>query len=1204
MEKDTRFKFEAGWEYYTGSELVVKGILESESAVNLATGCPDTPVGEFFKRCEELEPLLAGCGVGYRPGQTSGLAAAQLAGSRQAGRRGVGLFSQRGFLEAAEEVRQMIVGPAGAGAGTLVICSEGPSAYPGSAPEEGRMLFQHLDLPFLQPSSAQELKDWVDAGLKLSIRGRCCVGMRIAVSLAEGGATVIVKRNMTAEPDSPAGAEGAAGQGVTAEAVGSILAEARRMGINRIVNRPQKGEAMRLGFIASGIGYAYLMQALWELGLGTTMPVLKLGLAFPLDEGLIEQMAHHCDQLVVVEEGRSFLESQVNHLIAAARQRGVLQTQVWGKRLPDERPGIPAHARLSPSLLIERLGVLLREHPMVPLELLDARLQAAEKRSERAGKIQVRVARPEQTFCSGCPQRVAWSVLGDVQSKLLDSAYTHERYKTGPVELTIGSDGGCNALLPQQPGSSARPGVGHGGLSLPGLEEETGKRVVFMGFDTFMMGGQQTIRRSIAMKQEITYILVDNRRLSPRPGDAKPDQVEEVHRAAMALVPGRQEKVARVARIRPGQRAALGNLLRRQIMMSRVNIILIDQECGRIVSYRKAAQERLQIIRAGYVAKKQVMNVAEQVCEFCLQCTSRTGCPGLKTVGTEYGVKIQTDLDWCENDKVCSRLEVCPAFEQVEIRRMQPARPAGAGLDLRNLPEPAKPVHAGRDVWRGLICGLGGQGAGLCGRILVAAGRVMGYRILTRRYGGTAVRTGPVYEQVLFTRFANSDHVTSAMPWGQADLLLGLDLEQTARSMDDSMGLRPAGPETAAVVNRAENLSTLRLTAGRKYDEAGLLGMLKACVGEGRLEVADVSRVSERILGSGKFANAMLLGMAFQKGYLPLTWQAMESGIAAACGEESEANRRAVALGRLLAADPAGWARRVSGRQEALDRLLRRKARVLGMMGGFGGLGGRGRGRAYKFMVVKMVKLMQGAVPEQLLCDLAVRVFDCWIWGGRGYAGEYCRLVKGAFEADEASRGYALTRAVVWNLARAMLIKDEIYVAAMLTNPEKLHADRRRLGVVPSRGDRMKYRRYMHPELSIFGLKIRFEIKAKEWQLRRLGHSRWLRKVMPGWHKREMGFRNWYMELVEERRWKNDGEYEKWLAALSVPEQARGFREVLYPQLKEARARAEEILAGRVAPGDKPAGGGTGPAPNAGGEQAAGADGVLVSLTDRVMNQP
>ena len=50
------------------------------------------------------------------------------------------------------------------------------------------------------------------------------------------------------------------------------------------------------------------------------------------------------------------------------------------------------------------------------------------------------------------------------------------------------------------------------------------------------------------------------------------------------------------------------------------------------------------------------MNVTPEVCENCLECTKATACPGLTTIDTDYGRKIDTDLTWCVNDGACERV--------------------------------------------------------------------------------------------------------------------------------------------------------------------------------------------------------------------------------------------------------------------------------------------------------------------------------------------------------------------------------------------------------------------------------------------------------------------------------------------------------------------------------------------------------------------
>jgi indolepyruvate ferredoxin oxidoreductase len=207
------------------------------------------------------------------------------------------------------------------------------------------------------------------------------------------------------------------------------------------------------------------------------------------------------------------------------------------------------------------------------------------------------------------------------------------------------------------------------------------------------------------------------------------------------------------------------------------------------------------------------------------------------------------------------------------------------------------------------------------------------------------------------------------------------------------------------------------------------------------------------------------------------------------------------------------------------------------------------------------------------------------IWGGIDYARQYCDRVVQTYQRDRADRNYQLTRAVVWNLAKVMLIKDEPYVAAMLTSPEKYKRDQRRWKVNPARGDRIVYRHHNRPEFEILGRKIQFRWRSRDWQLRLMAGATWLRKLMPRWHRREREFRDWYAGVVDSLSWSDGRSYDKWVRVLKAPEPVTGFREVRYPKMEAARAGADALLSGRDA------GDGKGP----------GRPTIHISLSDQVV---
>src|SRR5262249_32266049 len=117
-----------------------------------------------------------------------------------------------------------------------------------------------------------------------------------------------------------------------------------------------------------------------------------------------------------------------------------------------------------------------------------------------------------------------------------------------------------------------------------------------------------------------------------------------------------------------------------------------------------------------------------------------------------------------------------------------------------------------------------------------------------------------------------------------------------------------------------------------------------------------------------------------------------------------------------------------------------------------------------------------------------------------------------------------------------------------------------RYHVDPSRGDKLVYHHLNRPEFNIGGRDVRFKFSPKKWQLNLLKHLRWLRRVMPQWHRREREFRDWDIAVVEDLHYEDRASYDRYVTALRCVEEVRGYREVRYPKMEAARRKAETIL--------------------------------------------
>ena len=590
--------------------------------------------------------------------------------------------------------------------------------------------------------------------------------------------------------------------------------------------------------------------------------------------------------------------------------------------------------------------------------------------------------------------------------------------------------------------------------------------------------------------------------------------------------------------------------------------MIADKECGITYHRRRRRDENRVVKETGYLPKQTLMNVAEEVCEFCLECTNTTGCPGLKIVNSDYGPKIQTDMSWCVDDGACARVGACPSFEHVTITRRQPARSGDEYVDLRNIPEPTKPLHADQDEWRCYMSGVGGMGIGVATSILVAAGQEMGYHVQFFDKKGLAVRNGGVCSQLVYSRADQSRRTTPIIPFGKADLVMGVDLLEATRAIDPKHPFRVASHDrTAVVVNTAKTPTILGLMGQDDFDPMDLEASLRTYSHPDRYFGFNVGDLCERVLDNKLYANIMMLGMAYQLGYLPLKLEALETAIRRLIRKELDRNLRAFNIGRMIVVKPKLFV--VESRQdfETSRQAFRRKTNTLRLQ--YRGKRGKAIARQFRVLMKQMFRATRGrSVDDGLMRDVIIRSYDCVIWGGVEYAKRYCGRVLETFKRDTEDRDYALTRAVVWNLAKVMLVKDEPYVAAMLTSPEKYKRDQRRYKVNPARGDKITYVHENRPEFVILGRRVSFKWRSRDWQLRLMAKARFLRGVLPGWHKRELVFRDWFESVVDRIEWGSAGEYDKWERICRTPDGVTGFREVRYPKMEAARSEAEALLTG------------------------------------------
>jgi indolepyruvate ferredoxin oxidoreductase len=914
--------------------------------------------------------------------------------------------------------------------------------------------------------------------------------------------------------------------------------------------------------VASGLGFCYLEHALAELGVADKVPILKLGISYPIDAQLVEEFSRQVRSIFVIEERRGFMEEQITEIVGKYNQLATAanRTNVWGKEFPVGLKGVPASRGLNPSILIERLAPLGRFFGDPNLVLDQKRIDCAVELIRETDKFDVRIPLRTPTFCPGCPHRDSASVLIDVKKRFLDPRYMKQHHRRGPVDLVFHGDTGCYTMFMFEPTKDLMhnySGMGLGGGTGAGIDPFiTNKQVVFLGDSTFFHSGMLGISNALKQGQDITYVILDNSTTAmtghqPTPSMDVDIVGETTYKQNIdRIVEAMLGQSVHVVRANPAYRESWKTMLEETILRDGVKVIVADKECGITYHRRESREERRTIREHGFLPEKRFVNVNPDVCENCLECTLATGCPGLTFAETPFGAKIQTDLSWCVADTACTKIYACPSFEEITIVRTQKPPAPIDSIDLSNIPLPK--IANFKNVWHCYLAGVGGQGIGVSTASIVRAGFKQGYHVLFCDKKGLAIRNGGVFSQITFTK--GSRHTSNIIPYGQADLLLGIDPLEATRSLSPTGNLRVGSPgRTVAVVNAYKTPTILTLLGKDDFSVAELEDTLRRYTKSDEYFGLNVAGISEYFFGTKLYANIVLLGIAFQRGLLPLSLENIEWGLRETMGSAADENIKAFHLGRKLVFEPElahkhelheTYAEFIAERVDVLKRNHR---------------AGKRWAREFEVLIRRSENSIR--LGEQTARDIVWRLYDLLEFGGTGaHAGRYLDLVEKVYAKDNGQFDFAATKAVIWNLHKAMVIKDEVYVAHLLTSEEKTRRDHHRYHVDEQRGDKIIYHHLNRPEFNVLGRDIRFKFSPRKWQLNVLKHLRWLRRVMPAWHRREREFCDWYIDVVENFHYEGRAGYERYVKALRCVEEVRGYREVRYPKMDEARRRAEGLL--------------------------------------------
>lgn len=1094
-----------------GNELIIQGGLEA--GFSLYTGYPGSPLADYFNILHARKDELHAKGIRVALGNTEANAAAMAGGAKQAGRnvmvgmKSMGLhvasdaLSVGNFANGGMPTLDPVTGET-LYSGVVVVVGDDPWSMSTSTAADSRYLFKHLHMPFLEPSTPQELKDWIAHALTLSQRSSLYTGVLVTTFIAEGGGRVQIGEeapvpqertdfdpstfNLSESVMVPPNSLGA-DQRMIRQRFPKVKKLLKALALDRQTGNPDA----KVGFISSGVVYESLKQIMEEEQYLEAFSLYKVAASYPLVDELLVPWLSKLDTLVVVEEKRGFLENELLHL---CQEHGI-KLQVFGKDFYDpkkpagEAPleGFPADGGISYEILRHKLDQLMGLLNLRPCQ------QKAPELISLDNPLPMRLP----TFCPGCPHRETLSLL-----KELRKVFKEEE----GINLISHGDVGCYSLSFLEPFKEMHDisAMGQGGAFGAGMDLfSNNPSVVLMGDSTFFHSGLSAISNSVQLGHNITYIVLDNdftamtgHQMSPSTGQSVEGR-KRPEQDMLNLVRGMG--VDEAVEVNPSDRYFYRNVLKHYVKKSGTKVIVSNKECGLTFAASQKARDR-KIFGAGETKPVQTFfQINTSACEDCRMCVEMTGCPGLSQTEDAYGPKMFIDPQICVSDGYCSKILACPSFEKVEVINYHPTRyqTAAQGLNAATtaLPEPERvkgfdDILQGSD-WRVVVTGVGGSGVTTISRVLAEAGEEMNgiddldFKFMDQK--GLAQRNGRVTGHLsIFNRNKSASAIT---PLGTADLVLSPDL------LDGSAAVGFLAPYGQALLDEEFQIPlSILLNYGEEQEvlkSAKLREQLADKLKE-RAFFSPMKAVSHRQLGKSVYASAILLGIAYQKGMLPFTEANMEGAFRRSVPKaEFDNNWRAFTLGREMVVMGVEAFRNqyLPTIENSLVNLYRQSVQESAAVW-------ESSDRLAE-LFDQGLKELQTLYPEIDPNHLANYVHDLVVYDRSQALTGFMADAKGlkTLYTDSALQKIALRA-----LCKTYWIKDEVFVAHLMISPLKEARDQQ---AYQHLGTDYRIIHLNRPEFDLMDRRIAFEFSPKKWMLKQMRHQRWLRKAQAKVHAQE-----------------------------------------------------------------------------------------------------
>jgi indolepyruvate ferredoxin oxidoreductase alpha subunit len=446
-----------------GDEAIAQAAIDAGiSGIYAYPGTPSTEITEYVQNSKEANEK--GIRSSWSANEKTAMESAL--GMSYAGKRTMVCMKHVGLNVAADGFINSAI--TGANGGMIVVAADDPSMHSSQNEQDSRFYGKFALVPILEPGNQQEAYDMVHYGFEISEKYKIPVMLRLTTRLAHSRAGVITKvkreqnklklpANLTQFVLLPAIARRQYKDLLNNQ--NNFNRESEDSGNNKYY----EGDDKKLGIIACGLAYNYLMENFPERK--HPYPILKIS-QYPLPKKLIEEIYNKCEELLILEDGYPMVEELIKGFLSK------------GKNVKGRLDGtIPRDGELNPNIVAKALG-----------------------HKETKGKdIPSLVAQRPPSLCAGCPHIDSYLDLNSVLENL--------------TKGRVFADIGCYTLGALPPYNSINSTVDMGAsITMAKGAADAGlvPAVAVIGDSTFTHSGITGLLDAVNNKSPITVFILDN----------------------------------------------------------------------------------------------------------------------------------------------------------------------------------------------------------------------------------------------------------------------------------------------------------------------------------------------------------------------------------------------------------------------------------------------------------------------------------------------------------------------------------------------------------------------------------------------------------------------------------------------------------------------------------------------------------------------